>query len=378
MPEPAAPLRVLAIAEDLRGLVTACRVHAPLMTLKRQGIVADYRVVDSSLSGVPPAFPFDVLWVQRAPAPRVAERIAQRFPGAYLHDMDDLLITEPSYVPNGEFPDRDSLLAVVAGAAVFTAPSERLVHLVEKHGGLSLAHRSMICPNALELPAQPPRVPARPAGLIFTQSHRLALTESREAVLKAVREFAAQTGLPLYYFGPSPDVLGKGVGRLLGPIVACGYLDFWRYHALLAAWPSVIGIAPLETAGDAGTLEFVAGKSDVKMVEFGGYGHPAVYSKAAPYVDTDLKAGKLTDNTFEGWRSALAGVLDDGWRRSAEEQAAVVTARSLERIAAECWAEALRRARLPEPRVAGEITRIGSVARGGIQSVIRRLAGRAV
>jgi len=289
--------------------------------------------------------------------------------------MDDLLITEPSYVPNGEFPDRDSLLAVVAGAAVFTAPSARLVHLVEKHGELSLVKRSMICPNALELPAQPPRVPARPAGLIFTQSHRLALTESREAVLKALREFAAQTGLPLYYFGPSPDVLGRGVSRLLGPIVACGYLDFWRYHALLAAWPSMIGVAPLETVGDVGTLDFVAGKSDVKMVEFGGFGHPAVYSRAAPYVDTDLKAGELVDNTFEEWSSALAAVLDDAWRRSAEEQAAVAAARSLERIATECWSEALRRARLPEPRSARELTPLGSAARGGIQSVMRRLGG---
>jgi hypothetical protein len=92
-------------------------------------------------------------------------------------------------------------------------------------------------------------------------------------------------------------------------------------------------------------------------------------------VDTDLKAGELVDNTFEEWSSALAAVLDDGWRLSAEEQAAVAAARSLERIATECWAEALRRARLPEPRSARELTPLGSAARGGIQSVMRRLGG---
>jgi hypothetical protein len=349
-------LRVLAIAEDLRGLVTACRVHAPLITLKRQGIVSDYFITDSTLRGVPGDYRFDVLWVQRAPEPRLSQMIAQRFAGLYLHDMDDLLICEPSYVRAGEFPDRNALLALMANAAVFTAPSERLVQLAEKHSGLPLRQKRVVCPNALEFPAQPPRLPALPQGLVLTQSHRLALTESRQAVLGAVREFAAANGLPLYYFGPPPEVLGDGVGRLLGPVVECGYLDFWRYHALLAAWPPMIGVAPLETAGDPSTLDFVAAKSDIKMVEYGGFGHPAVYSRAEPFVDTDLRAGLPADNTFDGWSGALAAVLDDGWRRLADEQAAIVAARSLERVVREMWSAALKRALLSEAHTASELS----------------------
>jgi hypothetical protein len=305
--------------------------------------------------------------------------IAQRYAGQYLHDMDDLLICEPSYVRAGEFPDRNALLALMANAGVFTAPSERLVRLAEKHSGLSLWQKRVVCPNALEFPAQPPRPPAPPQGLILTQSHRLALTESREAVLGAVCEFAAANGLPLYYFGPPPEVLGDGVGRLLGPVVECGYLDFWRYHALLAAWPSMIGVAPLETAGDPSTLDFVAAKSDIKMVEYGGFGHPAVYSRAEPFVDTDLRAGLLADNTCEAWSEALASIREDGWRRLGEEQAEVVGARSLERIVCEGWAEAVRRARLSEGRAAAELLSTKAPARrltSRLGSVISRTIDR--
>ena len=354
MADPSRPLRVLAIAEDLRGLVTACRVQAPLLTLKRQGIVSEFVITDSGLAGLSPDYTFDVLWVQRAPAERLAERIVDRFAGSYLHDMDDLLFAEPSYVRAGEFPDRVSLRAVAESAAVFTAPSERLMRLAEKHGAVSLTGKSIVVPNALEFPAQPPRKPAPPRGIVFTQSHRLALTESREAVLGAVREFAAGTGLPVYYFGPPPEVLGAGVADLLGPVVSCGYLDFWRYHAALAAWPSMIGVAPLETVGDALTLDFVAAKSDVKMVEYAGFGHPAVYSYAPPYAETDLRAGALSANTAEAWKGALEGILEDGWRRVADQQAAVTAARSLERVARQSWAPALRAAALLDSRSARE------------------------
>ena len=100
--------------------------------------------------------------------------------------------------------------------------------------------------------------------------------------------------------------------------------------------------------------------SDVKMVEFAGFGHPAVYSRAAPYVDTDLAAGTLAESTAGEWRDALTGLLEDGWRRAAEEQAAVVAARSMEKVARECWYPALQAVRLPERSLARELTAIGN------------------
>lgn len=347
-------VRVLAIAEDPHGLVTACRVHAPLMTLKRQGLISDYRVTDAQLNNVEAEYPFDVLWVQRVRDVRLAAVLSERFSGAFMHDVDDLLVSRPSYIERDELPaeQRDAALCGIRHCRVLTVPSARLSRLLEAHAGGALLDKVHVCPNALEFPEQPPRVPALPQGFILTQSHRMALTTSREVVLGTMRDFATSNDLPIYYFGPPPELLGIGVADLLGPVVQCGYLDFWRYHALLAAWPAMIGLAPLETADDGDTLDFVAGKSDVKMVEFGGFGHPAVYSRAAPYVDTDLRAGVLTDNTREAWTEALEYMLAEGWRDAGEQQERVVAARHMERVARECWFPALERSRLASPMTA--------------------------
>jgi len=369
--------RVLAFAEDLNGLVTACRVHAPLITLKRLGLIDDYLVTDASMDGVPRDAAFDVVWLQRARDRDLALRLIDRLEGRFLLDMDDLLLARPSYIAPTDFPHVDHIRTAVRECSVLTVPSLRLAGLLADRGCGDLQDKAVVCPNALEFPRQPPRTPERPVGLMLTQSHRLALTNSRDAVLGAMRDFSAANDLPVYYFGPPPEVLGTGVADLLGPLVQCGYLDYWRYHSILAAWPAMIGLAPLETADDSDTLDFVAGKSDVKMVEFGGFGHPAVYSRATPYVDTDLAAGVLTDNTSEAWTEALEYMLAVGWRRSAVEQRDIVAARSLDLIARESWYPALLRARLAKPRVARELKPRGSVARRRTPRFIRQLVRRA-
>jgi len=111
----------------------------------------------------------------------------------------------------------------------------------------------------------------------------------------------------------------------------------------------------LETRGDQKTLDFVNGKSDIKMLDFGGLGHPAVYSSAPPYVDTDLKAGVVVENGAKNWREGLEAIYSDLWKKLNAEQAEIARLRNIDRIAAEHWAEAIRRSRLPEPLSGREI-----------------------
>jgi hypothetical protein len=365
--------RVLALVEDPRGLVTACRVHAPLFALKRLGLIDDYCVGDAQLTGVPHHFPFDVLWLQRARDAALVERCVAAFDRAYLLDIDDLLIGRPGYIEASELPGTEHAALAIAHCRVLTSTSERLTRLLEQRVGVSLLDRHTTCVNALEFPAAPPRPAERPAGVVFAQSHRLALTASREHVFAAVREFVQRRGLPLYYFGPPPDVLGAGVAAGLGLVVACGYLDFWRYHAVLAALPPAIGIAPLETVGDPETLDFIAGKSDVKMVEYGGFGHPGVYSRAAPYVDTDLRAGVLAQNTYEDWTAALEAQIGEGWSHAADEQARIVAARHLDVVAATAWIRAVENARLERIHHAAELLPPAAPA-GAVRRAVARVS----
>ena len=272
-----------------------------------------------------------------------------------MYKRQDLLIARPGYIEAGDLPPSDHIIEAVRRCRVLTTTSLRLARLLEERVGEKLQHKVVVCPNALELPVGWTRPPQKPQGIVFTQSHRLALGASREPVFAAVRELAQRQGLKIHYFGPPLEVLGRGVPELVGEVVHCGYLDFWRYHAVLAALPSMIGIAPLETVGDRETLDFVAGKSDIKMVEYAGFGHPSVYSAAPAYVDTDLRAGEVAENTYEGWSAALERLVDEGWAKAGDEQAAVHAARSMDRVAAEHWATALQRSQCPEARVAGPL-----------------------
>jgi hypothetical protein len=356
--------RILAIAEDQTGLVSACRVHAPLFALRRLGLVADYRIADRSLIGVPPDYRFDVVWLQRAVDRRVVERVLEVVGGDFLLDIDDLLIARPAYIDPRHLPSQAHVIEAVKRCRVLTTTSPRLGQLLEERVGMPLTDKMVVCPNALEFPAGWVRPPERPHGIVLTQGHRLALTVSREEVFAAVRDFAARNRLPVYYFGPPRHRLGDGAPRLIGDVVSCGLLDFWRYHAVLAAWPTMIGIAPLETRGDKETLDFVAGKSDIKMVEFGGFGHPGVYSAAPPYVDTDIRSGTVTANTYEGWTEALR-VVFKGDDRVGAGQPAVMAARSLDRVAKESWRAAIEAARQPQP-----------ITVKGLQGNVARYAGR--
>ncbi|MBM4284600.1 MAG: hypothetical protein FJ128_05050 [Deltaproteobacteria bacterium] len=335
-------MRVLAITKDT-FILRQVRLAQPLLNLRRQGLVADFWVTDPTLFDVPQDFVFNAVWVQKVDDAGLLEHLAERLEGRFLYDLDDNLLARAAY-RGQDLVNREGVKLGVRLCGVLAVTSARLAALLERYAGVSLEGRVAVCPNGGEF-QEGLRAPAPPRGLLFTSSDALALTSSAAPVLSAVGAFARRHRLPIYCFGWRPEAL-----RAHWPDpVYLGLVPYWHYQALLASLPACVGIAPLETAADPETLDFINGKSDVKMVEFGGHGHPAVYSQAPPYADTDLAAGMLAPNTREAWEEALEEVLREGWRRSAEEQARVRQQRHMNRIARECWHPALARVRLPRP-----------------------------
>ena len=349
MSDRVAPPRVLAFADVRTSLVAAARVHAPLRALRAAGLIESYVVTDATLRGAPRDGRFDVVWLQRAADAWVARALASRLQGRYLLDLDDHLLCRPAYLAPADLPDPEVLTATLEGCRVLTTPSRRLAALLEDRSGVSLLDRSSVCPNGVAGPWAPLRTPGRPAAMLLTQGHRLALTTSREEVLTAIAEGAARHGLPLWVLGDAPaDLRAIAVGA--GATMTTLSPRSWgEYHAALAGPPTLLGIAPLETRGDPDTVEFVGGKSDVKMVEYGGFGHPAVYSAAAPYAESDLRCGRLAANDAASWTAAIDELMAGGWSAAADEAREVRERRDLARLAAECWWPALQAARLEEP-----------------------------
>jgi hypothetical protein len=111
----------------------------------------------------------------------------------------------------------------------------------------------------------------------------------------------------------------------------------------------MIGVAPLETQADQATLDFISGKSDLKMTELGGFGHPGVYSQAPPFLDTDLQTGVLVANTEHNWLDGLEFIYRQGWRQIATEQRHIIQLRHMDRLTRECWSMAIEPVILEHP-----------------------------
>ena len=342
-----AGLRVLAITADTRFL-RQVRVALPLGALCRAGLAAGFRVLcptDGSLSDHFPLSTFDVVLAQRSVPAWVTDFLhARDIP--YLLDLDDLLVARPVHALG--LPDaagRERLVRSIAACAVLAVPNHRLLAALERRLGLSLARKTAIVPNAL--PGNPDDVkPAtRPGAVLWASSDRPALLGSGDGIAAAIAGVAARHALPILVMGRlGPDLLAALPGaRELG---AMGY---WRHKAFLRELPTALAAAPLETVGDAETLDFINCKSDVKLVEYGGLGHAGVYSRAAPYVDTDLAAGQLVDNSEQAWTDALERQLAAGYRHTQAEARDILVRRNADVVARERWLPALTRARLPRP-----------------------------
>jgi hypothetical protein len=236
------------------------------------------------------------------------------------------------------------LLIGLSLANAVTVPNPRLIHLLEKYSGLRLRDKAFVTPNSLPFPAEAP-IAKQPSQLLWIQSDIAALAESREAVVRAVEDFSCRYNLPVLLIGrtvlDNPRFTHQKV---------LGHLPFDDNLSLLARASTSIGVAPLETIADEETLDFISGKSDLKLLLFAGFGHPGVYSVSPPYTDSPLcEAGILVPNTYAEWVEALEYQYREGWRHVLKHTHLIRERRSSGRVALESWVPALESCRMSKP-----------------------------
>lgn len=341
-------MKVLGITSDYHQILRCLRMDMPLLNLKKQGLIEDYVIADTSLRGISNDTVFDVVWLQRIDDYAFLARLRDELGNHYVYDIDDYLIGNPSYVTT--LPDRRDVTDAVKACKVLTVTTGRLQTLLAEKTGCRLSQKTVICPNGFEY-SKSVRQPGVPKGILWTSSDYVALTTSKSAVTGAVARFARDYDLPVYFFGRiSPEIRD-----IFHKVIDFGLVSYWHHKVILAGLPSMLGVAPLETSADKDTLDFIRGKSDVKMTELSGFGHPSVYSKAPPYEDTDLKVGLLVENTERAWYDGLELTYSRLWKSSEEDRARVVNLRHMDVISAGCWIKAIEQARLDRPVQAGKL-----------------------
>jgi hypothetical protein len=206
----------------------------------------------------------------------------------------------------------------------------RLAEALEAQTGVAFADRHVAVPNGLWPPAVDPQRWSVPARTFLWVSSDLPLIESE------VPGFAAAIAGAVVRLGLEPVLLGRFPDSCVALFPGARHiprLPFAGYRQFLRTLPAPLAIAPLPQAGGRHRL-FIDSKSDIKVVDFQGHGVPALYSRTAPYSESDLKPPVLLDDDPAQWAGRLAELAAEPGRGiSAEAVERVHATRAYARLA---------------------------------------------
>lgn len=338
---------VLIVTDDMENFL-ALRIKIPFDAMYRAGRIAGYVVfrkgkVILSVGSPDRLGTIDVVWVQRGPTTAV-DMVLELFDGRYAYDIDDNLLVSPTYRQPFSQEWRDVIITMLASAACVATTTPRLVDSLQRHARVQFEQKVFMSPNVTDI-VTPRRFTGTPAALVLATSDSLPLTTSRAAFFAAINKFCAGRDMPLLYMGPHSAALPEVTAQ----VITTGVLDYESYRGFLRN-ENIMAIAPLEQKADFLTSEFINCKSDIKMVEFGAAGVPAVFSAAAPYADSPLATGPLVDcGDQQAVLDALEAVCDDADRVARQAGERVTALRLADQVAVNLWMKPIEAARLPVP-----------------------------
>ena len=323
---------VLVISDEALNLIDI-RVHRPFAALLSRGVIAGYSLLRHrdfvfSTTPITPDLRFGAIWVQRSSDP-LTHLLLRSLAKPFVYDLDDLLTVSPAY--REPFPPEATatVRALAQDCAVLSTATPRLAK------SLALTLKTVVTPNlAIAAPAS---IHGPAHTLVWASSDKPALTAARAEIERAVRDFCQAHRLKLLCIGPQPPEIFADLDvEHLGLLSHAAYMDRLRQAA-----PGIL-VGPLDTGADPDTQAFIDAKSDIKIIEARTAGLIGVFSRAAPYLETDLAPPILCDNDYRSWLAALERA-----RQACEIPADLGPfpgRRTADGIGPLPWAEALRRA----------------------------------
>ena len=239
----------------------------------------------------------------------LAARCAMR---RVVYDIDDYLLELPK--ESGCIFDKEAvenMRLMIAMADLVTCST---LPLAEKLRDLN-ANVEVVA-NSVEPRGRLPSSADQPVRLFISNTDYFKLTFSREPFFRAIGDVLEKHGAAqMVVVGRScPEVahLQNRFGSRV--IVHEGFIpDYNEYLQLLESVQPGIGLVPLEASS------FHSFKSNIKYLDFGAFGIPAIFSDVPPYHDSIQhgRTGILTPNTYEGWFHAMDRLIADPQRRTA-------------------------------------------------------------
>ncbi|MDT7950305.1 MAG: class I SAM-dependent methyltransferase [Acetobacteraceae bacterium] len=289
---------VLVVSDEGSNL-RHVRVHQPFDALVRRQAIAGYSVLHRGqlLAGAAPVAPetrFSAIWVQRSVDPLV-QLFLRVLDQPFVYDLDDNLLVSPAYRRAFSADAMATAAGLVRDCAVLSCATGRLAAALPGAGA-----KGIVTPNLAYAGAR--RVAGAARAVVWASSDTPALLGSRVEIERAIRDFCRTHDLKLVCIGEQVPAAFEAAGIA---VEALGHLAYPAYLERLAGAAPGILVAPLETRGDGATQAFVDAKSDIKVIEAAIAGLQGVFSRAAPYADSDLAPDHLCENTYEGWIAGL-------------------------------------------------------------------------
>jgi glycosyltransferase involved in cell wall biosynthesis len=318
-------------------------------SLCRQGFIESYVIADRlgfAYASKPSQGWFDAICLQGDPSGIrwFQDSVMRSLP--YLADWNDA----SGYEAFTSDKETEEIKQSFVHSGSISVSNLRLLRQIEKKTNLDLEYCTSVTPDGVPFPEITTKL-EKPRGLIWRYDDFVMLVNSREQILRAVNEFSIKYELPVYCVGNFP----KEINKNLNLHISINFNDMADYYSFLQSSGTLIGIASLETNDIKDALDANAYRSDLRMVEYGGFGIPGIYSASPPYLETDLQTGRVVENTFEAWRDALEWLYTEGYQVEEENSIRIRELRSIDRLARECWWPVLKKVLLNEPVPASAI-----------------------
>lgn len=246
---------------------------------------------------------YDVLITHRNLSRRQTKWLRQRdLP--FVYDIDDLLLVDPRMIGEERLGSRRaaqqaSIQWCLQRAVRVTSPSRRLFAELDRMLNGGLEHTARFLPN----PGQdeiPPGKEGACSWLIWTSSAQPMVAPDLEEACLGIADAARAEGLGVLLVGQFSERLQKllNPSRMIGWLEPEAYLELVRREALVA-------VAPLSECLASAQQRFADCKSDIKIAQYASSRVAGAYSRAPPFVESDLPRRIVSENSREAWRDAV-------------------------------------------------------------------------
>lgn len=225
-----------------------------------------------------------------------------------VYEIDDFMPSLPKYIEyNKAEPDAklERISHHLSIADTVTVPTDLAKNHIDGFYGVS----AVVAPTGLTIERYLKKdFSEEGSGLLYTNTDLIKLTKFRDQFISLLSQFLVSADRQINVItDPNPQM------DEIPNVVNLGNMDWFSHKEFLGSQQFLFAIVPLSGAEDEDELRFNECKSQIKFIDYGGMGIPAIYSRTPVYekfVDNEV-TGLIVENEARAWMDAMMRLNGD-------------------------------------------------------------------